>query len=124
MLTPETAQAFATAWADNWNRLDIDAVVNHFAPDAEMTSPLAARLTGSPRVRGREAIRAYWRAAYGRVTDPGLVLEAVAWDGRLQRLVVWWRAELPAGVTRACESMDFDAAGQVMRSEAYYGAAV
>ncbi len=89
-----------------------------------MVSPLAARLTGNPRVRGREAIRAYWHEAYARVTDPRLALEAVAWDDRLQRLIVWWRAELPGGVTRASELMDFDQAGQVRRSEAYYGAAI
>lgn len=122
MMTRHAALAFAQTWADNWNRLDVDAVVNHFAADGEMTSPLAARLTGNPQVRGREAIRAYWHEAYGRVTAPRLTLEAVAWDEVLQRLIVWWRAELPGGVTRACELMDFDAAGAVRRSEAYYGA--
>jgi len=124
MLTRDEALAFATAWADAWNRLDIDAVVNHFAADAEMTSPLAARLTGNPKVSGRDAIRAYWQRAYGRVPVPCLVLEAAAWDDRLRRLIVWWRADLPDGMTRACELMDFDAAGRIRRSEAYYGAAV
>lgn len=124
MLTRDAALAFAAAWADHWNKLDIDAVVNHFAADGEMVSPLAARLTGSPRIKGREAIRAYWHQAYGEVTNPRLVLEAVSWDDRLQRLIVWWRAELPAGVARASELMDFDAAGLVCRSEAYYGAAI
>ena len=41
---------------------------------------------------------------------------ALVWI-RSQRLTVWWQL----GDTRASEFMDFDGAGRVVRSEAFYG---
>jgi hypothetical protein len=122
MLTRQDAMAFAQQWAANWNRLAIDTIVNHFAPEGEMRSPLATKLAGSSTIKGRDAIRTYWHAAYGGLSEPHLTLESAAWDGALQRLTVWWSAPLPSGPTRACEMMDFDADHQIIRSEAYYGA--
>ncbi len=80
------------------------------------------KLAGSSTIKGRDAIRTYWHAAYGGLSEPHLTLESAAWDGALQRLTVWWSAPLPGGPTRACEMMDFDADHQIVRSEAYYGA--
>ncbi|MGM4920150.1 nuclear transport factor 2 family protein [Tardiphaga sp. 813_E8_N1_3] len=114
--------AFAQQWAADWNRLAIDTIVDHFAPEGEMRSPLATKFTGSSIIKGRDAIRTYWHTAYGGLTEPRLTLESTAWDGELQRLTVWWSAPLPSGPTRACEMMDFDADHQIVRSEAYYGA--
>jgi hypothetical protein len=53
------AKSFAETWHANWCRVDIDAVVSHFAKDAEMRSPLTEKLTGSPIVKGAEEIRQY-----------------------------------------------------------------
>ena len=122
-MTEADAIAFARRWAALWNAVDIDGVVAHLEPEAEMTSPLAARLTGAPTVRGRDRIGAYWRQAYGDVVAPDLQLEATVWDGHRRRLVVWWRARPRGELVRACEFMDFDAKGRIHRSEAYYGAA-
>lgn len=117
------AASYAAAWAENWNRINIDAVADGFAEDGEMRSPHAVKIVGDATVRGREAIRAYWRALYGHVTNPRLLLEDIAFDEFTQRLIVWWRADLPSGCCRASEMMQFNAAGEVVRSEAYYGAA-
>lgn len=116
------AALYAATWAENWNRVDIDAVADGFAEDGEMRSPHAIKVTGAPTVRGRDAIRAYWHALYGHVTNPQLVLEDIAFDEFTQRLIVWWRADLPSGAFRASEMMQFNAAGEIQRSEAYYGA--
>src|SRR3954454_2671101 len=62
-----TARRFVEAWGANWRKVDIDAVVAHFAENAEMRSPLALELTESPVVAGAENIRAYWRRAYGGI---------------------------------------------------------
>jgi ketosteroid isomerase-like protein len=123
-MTEEEALAFADTWAAHWNNVDVDAVVAHFAEESEMRSPLAAKLTGKPNVVGREAIRQYWNTAYAAVVSPQLELESASWDGRLGRLTVWWRADLPTGITRASESMDFGPDGLITRSEAYYGARI
>lgn len=87
-----------------------------------MRSPHAVKVTGDATVRGREALRAYWHALYGHVTNPCLTLEDIAFDEITQRLIVWWRADLTSGSFRASEMMQLNAAGEIVRSEAYYGA--
>jgi hypothetical protein len=111
------AGRFVEAWRANWCRVDIDAVVAHFAENAEMRSPLALKLTDSPVVAGVENIRAYWRRAYGGVESADLKVLNWSWDDTIARLTVWWQL----GDTRASEFMDFDGARRVVRSEAFYG---
>lgn len=111
------AGRFVDAWCANWCKVDIDAVVSHFAENAEMRSPLALKLTESPVVAGAENIRAYWRKAYGHIQSADLKILSWSWDAAIARLTVWWQL----GDTRASEFMDFDAAGRVVRSEAFYG---
>ena len=108
---------FVAAWCASWRKVDIDAVVAHLAADAQMRSPLALTLTGSPVVIGAENIRAYWRKAYGHIESADLEILSWSWDDSTARLVVWWQL----GDTRASEFMDFDDAGRVVRSEAFYG---
>ena len=111
------AGRFVEAWRANWCKVDIDAVVAHFAENAEMRAPLALKLTGSAVVAGPENIRAYWRKAYGAIESADLKVLNWSWDDAIARLTVWWQL----GDTRASEFMDFDAAGRVVRSEAFYG---
>jgi predicted NAD-dependent protein-ADP-ribosyltransferase YbiA (DUF1768 family) len=111
------AERFVAAWRVSWCRVDIDAVVAHFSGNAQMRSPLALTLTGSPVVTGAENIRAYWRKAYGHVESADLKILSWSWDEVIARLTVWWQL----GDTRASEFMDFDDAGRVVRSEAFYG---
>ena len=111
------AGRFVETWCANWRKVDIDAVVSHFAENAEMRSPLALKLTETPVVAGAENIRAYWRKAYGHIASADLKILNGSWDDTIARLTVWWQL----GDTRASEFMDFDAAGRVVRSEAFYG---
>lgn len=116
-MSSAAAGPFVAAWCASWCKVDIDAVVAHFADDAQMRSPLALELTGSPVVTGAENIRAYWRRAYGHIESADLKILSWSWDETISRLTVWWRL----GGTRASEFMDFDDAGRVVRSEAFYG---
>ena len=59
----DAAGHFVERWLRNWRNVDIDAVVSHFADDAEMRSPLAVKLTDSPVVKGADNIRRYWTRA-------------------------------------------------------------
>lgn len=111
------AGRFVEAWCANWCKVDIDAVVAHFAENAEMRSPLALKLTQSPIVAGAGNIRAYWQRAYGGIASADLKILAWSWDDTIARLTVWWQL----GDTRASEFMDFDGEGRVVRSEAFYG---
>ena len=116
-MSSAAAGPFVAAWCASWCKVDIDAVVAHFADDAQMRSPLALELTGSPVVTGAENIRAYWRRAYGHIESADLKILSWSWDETISRLTVWWQL----GATRASEFMDFDDAGRVLRSEAFYG---
>ncbi len=111
------AGRFVEAWCANWCKVDIDAVVAHFADTGEMRSPLALKLTDSPVIKGAENIRAYWRKAYGHVESADLKILNWSWDAAIARLTVWWEL----GDVRASEFMDFDGAGRVVCSEAFYG---
>ena len=111
------AGRFVETWRQDWCKVDIDAVVSHFADDAEMRSPLAVELTDSPVVKGAENIRRYWQRAYGDVKSADLKVLAWSWDTEIARLTIWWQL----GEARASEFMEFDVAGRVTRSEAFYG---
>ena len=65
------ARRFAQEWVDAWNAHDIDAVLAHFADDAEFSSPVAGQLlpeTGGV-LRGKAAIRGYWAVGIERIPD-------------------------------------------------------
>ena len=64
MSTPEPG-AFADEWVKAWNRRDVDAVLAHFHDDVVFTSPVAAQVMPDSDgvVRGKAALREYWRAA-------------------------------------------------------------
>jgi ketosteroid isomerase-like protein len=73
------AAAFAAAWVDAWNAHDLERVLSHFADDAVFSSPVAAQLipeTGGT-LRGKDAIRAYWRVGLERIPDLRFAVEAV-----------------------------------------------
>jgi acyl-CoA thioester hydrolase len=119
-MTEGTAQAFARRWIQNWNRRDVEAVLAHYADDASFVSPYAERITGSPLVQGKAALRAYWQAA---LADRALefTLEQALFFARTETLVVFYRAgfdgQAPA---RAAEVMRFRGA-RIVRGEAFYG---
>jgi hypothetical protein len=65
------AQRFAEQWYAAWNAHDLEAVLEHYADDVEMTSPLVAGLAGREdgRIAGKAALGAYFAAALERYPD-------------------------------------------------------
>ena len=65
------AVAFGQAWAEAWNRRDVEAVLAHFHDDAVFTSPVARQVgfCQDGVVRGKEALRRYWKAALAQNPD-------------------------------------------------------
>lgn len=65
--------AAACRWAEHhvatWNGHDLDEILALYRKDAELESPLAVNLVGSPRVEGFEALRAYFGAALERYPE-------------------------------------------------------
>lgn len=58
-LTPESARAHAEAWCDAWNRRDLDAVMEHYADDVVLVSPLIVKRWGieDGRLEGKQRVR-------------------------------------------------------------------
>jgi ketosteroid isomerase-like protein len=121
-MTHETMMSFATEWVANWNRRDVEAVLGHFADDAEFVSPLATKYAGQPTLSGKAAIGAYWRAALGRIETLEFKLDHASWDESLRELTVICAANLNGNRQRAVEIMRFRADGMQVRGEAFYGA--
>jgi ketosteroid isomerase-like protein len=115
--------AFGRSWVEAWNRRDLDAVLAHYADACAFTSPKALLVTGHARLEGKAALRAYWEAALVRFTRIVFRLDHVVWDAGARILVVVYQADLDGAVSRASEMMRFDAAGNIVEGEAFYGAA-
>lgn len=116
-MTAERLDAFARRWIDDWNRHDLDAILRHYAPEAEFFSPVARRLTGEGRLRGQAALRAYWRK--GLALNPSLrftLIEVLAGDGCATLLYFNDRGQTVA------ETHEFDDEGRVVRAYACYSA--
>ncbi len=120
----DSMMRFAENWVAAWNRRDIEAVLAHFAEDAQFLSPVARNVTGRPVLRGKQEIRSYWQAALGRISILEFKVDHAAWDERRRELNVVYEANLNGERKRACEIMQFDASGRQTRGEALYGAPI
>lgn len=74
-LTPESAQRFATSWYAAWNarpNADLAAIMRHYAPEIQHSSPFIARFNGTsdPTLRGIEAVRDYFGRAIQKSPTP------------------------------------------------------
>jgi len=65
------AQQFGDTWLAAWNSHDLEGVLAHFSDQVTFSSPVASRIVdGSDGViRGKEALRAYWREGLKRYPD-------------------------------------------------------
>lgn len=71
------SEADAIAYVEHhirtWNAGHLDPILDLYADDAVLTSPLAADVTGSEIIEGKDALRRYFTAALTRF--PGLRFE-------------------------------------------------
>ena len=123
-MTYESMMLFAEAWVAAWNRRDVDAVLAHFADEAEFVSPAAHKFVGHSVVRNKKEIEHYWRTALERISTLEFKLDHASWDERRRELNVVYEANLNGERKRACEIMQFAPEGLQIRGEALYGAAV
>ena len=121
-MTRAEVDAFVAGWIDAWNRRDIEAVLAHFADGVTFTSPVAAAITGSATVRGKDAIRAYWQAALARSTRLVFTLDHALWDTEGRELAIVYERDADGARSRMCEMLAFDAEGMVVRGEVMHGA--
>jgi len=107
---------FAADWIAAWNARDLDAILAHYAADIVFLSPYAERVTGSGRVAGIEALRAYWTR--GLEANPQLRFEFESVLAGHEALTILYRNHRGQLVA---ETVEFDGDGKVIRSTACYG---
>ena len=123
-MTCESMMMFAETWIAAWNRRDVDAVLAHFAEEAQFVSPVALNFVGRPVLRNKKELEDYWRRALDRISVLEFKLDHATWDERRKELNVVYEANVNGERKRACEIMQFDASGRQIRGEAFYGAAI
>jgi hypothetical protein len=117
------AVKYAERWIDDWNRLDVEAVLAHFDDDVAFSSPTALETIGAPAVRGKAALRAYWLAALRPVRSLRFSLKRVIWDPEGSELAIIYDRHVNDRHDRASEVLHFDPSGKVVRGEVFYGVA-
>lgn len=118
MSLPETVDTrrFAEHWIAAWNAHDLDAVLAHFRDDVVFSSPFIRHFAGeaSGTLVGKDAVRAYWRAALERVPD--LHFELVDVLVGIDCLTILYRGH--RGLS--AEIFEFDTGGLALRGRALY----
>lgn len=116
-MTEDEARDFADEWIGAWNAHDLDAIMTHYHPDVEFTSPFVVRLTGDERgtLHGTDALRDYFARALEAYPDlrfvPGTALPG------LRSVVLDYTS---VNDLRAAEVMEFGEDGRVVRVQAHY----
>jgi hypothetical protein len=115
----ERAVRFAEGWYAAWNAHDLEAILEHYADDVEMASPLVADLTGRPdgRIAGKASLREAFAAGLERY--PELRFEPLGLFVGVDSLVLHYTS---VGGRSAAETVFFDGEGKVTRYFAHYTA--
>jgi hypothetical protein len=118
MLTENEARRFAAHWIEAWNSRDLDEIMLHYGPDVVLVSPVAAKILSDPSgtVKGKEALRIYFRRGLEAYPDLKFELVDVLWG--LSSVVLYYVNQKG---TKTGEFMEFNAGGEVIRVVANYG---
>ena len=119
----EEAENFAAEWADAWNVRDIEKVLKHFHQDIIFTSPTALAMVGSPTLKGKDALRAYWSEALTRIVTLQFIVERVLWDSAHRELAIIYISEIDGRAKKVSENLTFDEKGLVVAAEVFHGIA-
>lgn len=117
MLTQEKARSFAVEWIEAWNSHDLERILTHYADDIVLVSPVAAKLLNDPSgtVRGKEALRAYFKKGLDAFPQLHFELIEVMWG--LASVVLHYKNQKG---TKSGEFMEFDGEGKVVKVVANY----
>jgi len=71
LMNEQLAQRLAHDWITAWNRHDVHAILRHYAPDVEFTSPFVSTLSAdaSGTIRGHEALRTNFQKGLNAYPD-------------------------------------------------------
>ncbi len=117
LLDRETAWALAEDWVRAWNAHDLERILEHYAEDVVLVSPVAAERFGdrSGTVRGKTTLRDYFRLGLEKNPELRFELLDVMWG--IGSVVLYYENQRG---TKTGEVMELDAAGKVRRVLANY----
>ena len=118
-MTRDDAWSLADHWVAAWNAHDLDLIMTHYEDAVELTSPVAARLLGTPdgKVSGKANLRAYFQRGLDAFPELQFRLEDVLWG--MNSVVLYYTNQKG---TRTAEYMELSATGKVTRVVANYNA--
>ncbi|HEY2120571.1 MAG TPA: nuclear transport factor 2 family protein [Candidatus Acidoferrum sp.] len=118
-MTTDEAWKLANHWVAAWNAHDLELIMSHYDEAIELTSPVAARLSGRSdgKVVGKENLRAYFQRGLEAYPELHFHLEDVLWG--LNSVVLYYKNQKG---TRTAEFMELSATGKVVRVVANYNA--
>lgn len=112
----EAAVQRAKAWCDAWNARDLDAVMDHYAKDVMVCSPLVVQRLGYADgwFRGKSELRDYFAVGMG---NDALHFEFEDVRLGVDAMVVLYRRE--SGM-RVSDTVEMNKAGEITRMIACY----
>ena len=116
-MNEQLARKLAEDWIDAWNRHDLDAILRHYAPDVEFTSPFVPALSGDPSgtLRGRERLTAYFQK--GLQAYPDLHFDLLRILAGIDSLLRYYRS---VNGMLAAEMMTVNAEGLIQLVRVHY----
>ncbi|WP_407478728.1 nuclear transport factor 2 family protein [Elizabethkingia anophelis] len=111
------AQQFAKTWIQAWNSHDMNAILNHYSEDIEITTPMIkmALGEGDGSLKGKEAVADYWRRALDKILDLHFELYDVT-EG-VDSVALYYKSVMDK---KAVEVMFFNEEGKVNKMFAHY----
>jgi hypothetical protein len=116
-MTEQFARSLAEAWIGAWNRHDLEAILHHYAPDVEFTSPFVTALSGEPSgiLRGRERLTAYFEK--GLQAYPDLHFDLLRILTGIDSLLLYYRS---VNGMLAAEMMTVNGKGLIQTVRVHY----
>ena len=111
------AQKFAEEWIAAWNSHDMEAILQHYAEDIEITTPMIKLAGGmeSASLKGKESVRKYWEKALEKIPDLHFELYEVTTG--VNSIALYYKSVMNKN---AIEVMFFDEGEKVNKMFAFY----
>jgi len=102
--------------------MKLDRALALWADDMEFCSPLAAEVTGSAVLRGKNVVAEYWRKALERAGHLHFELIDALWDPDARTVTIVYRRQRGTDVRIAAEIIRLNEQGLGVRGTALHGA--
>ncbi len=110
-------QKFAKDWIASWNSHDLASILEHYADNIEITTPMIKLALGidSGSLKGKEQVADYWRKALQKLPD--LEFELYDVTAGVDSVALYYKSVMNKN---AIEVMFFNKEGKVDKMIAHY----